>query len=165
MIIIDGYNIIMAAPHVFSRMPDLAAQREHLIRLLQSHPEFGHKKIILVFDSGKAGLPRQTSPTSNITMIYSKPGEEADDVIKKMIRETTPEKDLTIVTSDRSIRNSAQDHSTKIITAVQFWKLLQSPFQKKKKSKPPVPDRELSNREVRDWLEVFQKKDLGKNED
>jgi predicted RNA-binding protein with PIN domain len=165
MIIIDGYNIIMAAPQVFSRMPDLAARREHLIRLLQSHPELGHKKIILVFDGGKTGSPRQTSTVMNITIIYSRPGEEADDVIKKMIRKTSPGKALTVVTSDRSIRNSAQDHGANTITAVQFWKLLKPPSRKKKKSEQPIPDRELSNRELKNWLEIFQKKDSGNNDD
>ncbi len=165
MIIIDGYNVIMAAPDIFSRMPDLGAQRDHLVKLLQSYPGFRGKKIMVIFDGGQTGFPQHPASFGKIKIMYSRPEEEADDVIKRIIRENAARQSLTVVSSDRSIRNSAEDHAAGVMTASQLWKLLRSSSPKRKIDRDHPQDRELSDKEVNDWLRLFQKNTSGNHED
>ena len=95
-IIIDGYNLI-GIQH-----KDLEKQRNKLIEsLIEYHKKKGHA-LIVVFDGWKTGGSQENhSVIGGIKVIYSRMGEKADSVIKRII--SSERRGWIVVTSDRDI--------------------------------------------------------------
>ena len=100
MVIIDGYNLI----GIYHR--DLEKQREMLIdSLIEYRKRKGHE-ITVVFDGWKTGEAQENQfVTGGIKVIYSRIGEKADSVIKRII--SSDRREWIVVTSDRDIANHA----------------------------------------------------------
>ena len=102
-LIIDGYNLIRQSESLqrFERF-SLEEGRKELIRRLSHFKRRRGHKITVVFDGWIHGSAREERHTEGgITVIFSKRGEKADEVIKRLALQTGSA--LTVVTSDRSI--------------------------------------------------------------
>ena len=99
-IIIDGYNLI-GIYH-----SDLETEREMLIlRLIEYGKRKGHS-IVVVFDGWKGGSGTETSTSKGgVKVIYSRLGEKADSVIKRIL--SSERREWIVVTSDREIASHA----------------------------------------------------------
>jgi len=84
-LVIDGYNLIEAAPEMFAKMPNLESRRDHLLKLLISTPRLRDSSITVVFD-GKLpiGKPKKGS-FRGIRVIFSGDQQEADQIIQQAI--------------------------------------------------------------------------------
>jgi predicted RNA-binding protein with PIN domain len=84
----------------------LSAAREKLIRLLSEYRKLKGHEITVVFDGWKSGGSREeTLKTGGIAVIYSRLGENADYVIKRII--SRDKREWIVVTSDRDIATFA----------------------------------------------------------
>jgi len=102
-IIIDGYNLIRQSDSLrcFERF-SLEEGRKELIRRLSLFKRRRGHTIIVVFDGWISGSAREERHNEGgITVIYSKRGEKADEVIKRLA--TKGGSANTVVTSDRNI--------------------------------------------------------------
>jgi predicted RNA-binding protein with PIN domain len=165
-LIIDGYNVIEAAPELFKKMPALENRRDHLLRMIRSTPYLRNKKIIVVFDgSSPQGTPKKYRH-HNIQVIFSGAQQEADQVIQDMIREESPRKSLLIISSDHEIQNTARDHNTQTSSSQAFWQ--QSRPRRSNQNKSHNTDyskeKDLSQREVQEWLQIFKEGQQGNDE-
>lgn len=80
----------------------MAAQREHLIGLLAQYKKTKGHDITLVFDGWNSSrLKEEWSVTGGITVIYSRAGEKADAVIKRIVADSR--KEWIVISSDREI--------------------------------------------------------------
>jgi uncharacterized protein len=99
-LIIDGYNLI-GIYH-----SNLEKQREMLINALIEYRKGKGHDITVVFDGWKTGEARESqSTTGGIKVIYSRVGEKADFVIKRII--SSERREWIVVTSDRDIAHHA----------------------------------------------------------
>lgn len=99
-ILIDGYNLIGIAHG------DLENARNELINQLQKYSLVKKHDITLVFDGWKSGHKDQTrTKAAHVTIIYSRLGETADVVIRKML--TPVSKPWIVISSDREIYDYA----------------------------------------------------------
>lgn len=99
-IIIDGYNAI-GIHH-----GDLRKEREKFIESLIDYRKRKGHDITVVFDGWKTGEGQEgQSVIGGIRVIYSKIGEKADDVIKRII--VSVKRQWIVVSSDRDIANHA----------------------------------------------------------
>ncbi|MEF9437913.1 MAG: NYN domain-containing protein [Candidatus Mariimomonas ferrooxydans] len=99
-ILIDGYNLIGIAHK------DLEKARSELIQNLSKYSELRGHHITLVFDGWKSGQGMETNTrVKDVTIIYSRIGEKADTVIKRIISESR--RSLIVVSSDREIADFA----------------------------------------------------------
>ena len=99
-IIIDGYNLIGIQHR------DLRKQREELIQQLIVYKKLRGHDITVVFDGWKTGGHREEHlATGGIRVIYSRVGDTADDLIRKMLRQDGKER--IVITSDRAISQHA----------------------------------------------------------
>ena len=81
---------------------DLETQREKLVNLLIDYRKKRGHDITVVFDGWKTGGAEENhSVTGGIRVIYSRIGEKADAVIKRLISDIR--KEWIVVTSDRDI--------------------------------------------------------------
>lgn len=106
-IIIDGYNLIRQSDSLrrFERL-GLEKGREELIRRLAPYRKLKGHRITVVFDGWIGGhLREERQREEGIRIIYSRRGERADEVIKRLARKGSGE-ELVVVTSDREIADA-----------------------------------------------------------
>ncbi|MBW2636613.1 MAG: NYN domain-containing protein [Deltaproteobacteria bacterium] len=103
-IIIDGYNLIRQSDSLrrFERL-GLEKGRTELIKRLAPYRKLKGHRVTVVFDGWIGGpLREERQQEAGIRIIYSKRGEKADEVIKRIARRGSGE-ELVVVTSDREI--------------------------------------------------------------
>lgn len=117
-IIIDGYNLIGTSHK------DMEKAREGLIDLLISYKNIKNHDITVIFDAYKQGDKYERSSLSGgVKIIYTRLGETADDVIKRIISEVR--KEWVIITSDRDVvKHTWSVHSIPVPSEV-FFDILQ----------------------------------------
>ncbi|RJQ87118.1 MAG: hypothetical protein C4519_01170 [Desulfobacteraceae bacterium] len=119
-IVIDGYNLIRQSSHLADLdSKDLQAGREALVDALAAYKKIKAFSITVVFDGTAAppGMPRRDR-IKGIELCFSRPGESADAVIKRMARNQREK--LLVVSSDREIADYAAAQGAGIIKADEF---------------------------------------------
>lgn len=103
LIAIDGYNFIKQSPELRRlEQIELRKAREGLIERLARYKRLKGHAITVVFDGGLQGtLAGHRERSRGIEVIFSKPGEKADDVLKCLSAEKRG--GITVVTSDRDV--------------------------------------------------------------
>jgi predicted RNA-binding protein with PIN domain len=119
-LIVDGYNVIRQSPRLqFLDVMDLQAGREALLELLAHYRRRSHHQITVVFDGWQRGdLKESRDRYEGILIIYSRRGERADEVIKRLLSQER-ERSL-VVTSDREIQVCAEQAKAAWINAGEF---------------------------------------------
>lgn len=119
-IIIDGYNLIRQSSSL-SRLDnqDLQLGRDSLIDMLVAYKKLKHHSITVVFDGTNApGFMDRQDSARGVRVTYSRPGETADAVIKRMVAKER-EKAL-VVTSDRDVSDYAVSKQAAVISSPEF---------------------------------------------
>jgi len=104
-LIVDGYNVIKRDA-LLQRIEakNLAEAREVLIARLANAPALRQDRITVVFDGWDSGNVRETKENrGRIAIIYSRHGERADEVIKRLAEEAQRKGSLLVVTDDAEI--------------------------------------------------------------
>jgi uncharacterized protein len=119
-LIIDGYNLL----HV-GRLPmalsanDLQRERDRLIDRLSAYRKTKPCEITLVFDGWQGGWATEKKERNKgIDVIFSRLGEKADEVIKRLVKEKGPGR--IVITSDRDIARYAEKMGAAVIPSDQF---------------------------------------------
>lgn len=108
-LLIDGYNLIRQSPalrHLDAR--DLEAGREALLERLALYRQCRpHHRLTVVFDGWQAGGATETRDLHwGVRVIYSRRGERADEVIKRLLAQEGPR--ALVVSSDRELQEQAR---------------------------------------------------------
>jgi len=99
-LIVDGYNFI---GHDGGLHGDLRVRRDRLIQQLAAyHRQRGHR-LTVVFDGWRSGWPAEHAERiGGVLVIYSREGEQADEVIARLAREEGAA--VVAVSSDRAVQ-------------------------------------------------------------
>ncbi len=119
-IVVDGYNLLNCSSE-WQRLAntDLKLAREHMLCSLRKYQKEKKHPILVVFDGEKNGWPTQTSDRSyNIDIIYSRLGEKADEVIKRIAYKLRQA--AIVITSDRELGNTVASYGAEVIPAGSF---------------------------------------------
>jgi hypothetical protein len=119
-IIIDGYNLIRQSEtlRLLERL-GLEAGRRELIRRLSGYKKSRGHDVTVVFDGWLNGPPlEEREREGGVTIIYSKRGERADEVIKRLARRGGEER--AVITSDRDLANAVTRSGAAAIPAQTF---------------------------------------------
>ena len=119
-IIIDGYNLIRQS-NTFSIIDrqDLQLGREALLQALISYQKIKRHKITVVFDGANASAYSQrNNRVQGITVKFSRSGEVADAVIKRMV--SREKEKALVVSSDLEIVNFATTRGAATISSAEF---------------------------------------------
>jgi uncharacterized protein len=160
LLIVDGYNLL----HV-GRSPtrmsatDLQRERERLIDRLAVYRRNRLCDITVVFDGWQSGWATENrGRQKGVDLVFSKLGEKADEVIKRMMKEKGA--GVMVITSDREIARFAEKISVSVVPSEQFVermeKLVSRPQkeyneddEENKGEKKKGPSRRLSKKERR----------------
>jgi uncharacterized protein len=119
-ILIDGYNLIRQSDTIrrFERQ-SLEAGRDALITFLAGYRQKKNHRITVVFDGWKSGSAQEERDYSaGINILYSRHGEKADEVIKRIIAHTDEE--ILVVSSDREISSFAIKRGKTALSSPEF---------------------------------------------
>lgn len=129
-LIIDGYNLLGAGSRSRTdRLPWSEAAREELLRRLSGYRLRRGHAITVVFDGWRVGgHVEHHEHRGGVEVIYSRRGEQADQVIRRLAAEYG--KDGAVVSSDREVGDSARAAGALVIPAPEFLlKLVEAPLQ------------------------------------
>ncbi len=123
-IVVDGYNLIRRSPQLsILDREGLELGREGLLKLLIPYQRLKGHRITVVFDGREGGFPlRHQETRGGLTVIFSRRGEPADEVIRQLSGPGT-----VVVTSDRELQSASLRAGAVALGAEAFWaKLLEA---------------------------------------
>ena len=123
-IIIDGYNLIRQSDSLrHQEKQSLEAGRRALTHKLSEYKRKKGHKITVVFDGWETGSAQEERDRQeNISIIYSRRGEKADDVIKRLA-DSSPEETI-VISSDREIASYVTRHGKTALASSEFEMLM-----------------------------------------
>ncbi|MDD5711798.1 MAG: NYN domain-containing protein [Smithellaceae bacterium] len=119
-IVIDGYNMIRQSDTLRRlERQGLEAGRRGLVCVLSPYRKIRGHRITVVFDGWASGSPEEERDRmGGVEIIYSRLGEKADEVIKRIADKSGEE--LLIVTSDRAVADFARRCGAKVLSSPVF---------------------------------------------
>lgn len=119
-IIIDGYNLIRQSPELLRHEKrDLEKGRTMLLSSLLAYQRIKHHAITVVFDGWAEGdILEHRGKDGGIETIFSRRGEKADEVIKRLAAQKKGE--ITVVTSDRDLGYSCALEGCEVVSSPEF---------------------------------------------
>mgnify|MGYP000492395994 CR=1 FL=1 len=169
-LIIDGHNLIGKLPGFSLREMD---DENRLVDLLQVYARVKRKRIEVYFDGAPPG--QAGSRTRGTIQIIAVPiGRSADHAIRQRLEELGKQaRNTTVVTSDRQVQREARARGAGVISSEEFAAdLLRATLGHGGPPGPARPERSdrsgrsadnqveppLSDREVQEWMEIFEQK-------
>ena len=158
-LIIDGYNLIRQSAELLQyEKKDLTLGREMLLKKLLTYQRLKKHAITVVFDGWHEGhFSEGHDRVGSIKVIFSRRGEKADEVIKRLASQKKGE--TVVVTSDRVLGYSCYQKGCEVIPATEFLAKMElaayieqkgkieedenTPYQKQKGTKKKGPSRRL----------------------
>jgi len=98
-LVVDGYNVTKAA---WPTMP-LDAQRNRLVQALGALGSRTGAEITCVFDGADVTVPPAVGPAAGVRVLFSRPGETADELIRRLVRAEPEGRLVVVVSSDREV--------------------------------------------------------------
>ncbi len=119
-LVIDGYNLIRQSPYLSSiELQEFQKGREALLKCLVRYQSLRDHRITVVFDGWKNGNCQETQDqVAGIRVVYSRLGEKADEVIKRIASEEGER--AVVVTSDLDIVAFAYKKNAAVISPREF---------------------------------------------
>jgi predicted RNA-binding protein with PIN domain len=104
-LIVDGYNVTKTG---FADIP-LEQQRSRLIGAMAGIAAQTGAEVTVVFDGAErmVGLP---SPPRGVRVLFSRKGETADDLIRRLVRGEPAGRPLVVISSDREVADGVRRH-------------------------------------------------------
>ena len=158
-LIIDGYNLLYVDRTLVSSNPtQLQRERDRLIDQLSAYRSLRQMEITVVFDGWQGGWStEQRERRKGIDLVYSRLGEKADEVIKRLVREKGA--GVTVISSDREVSRYAEKISVAAVPSDQFKEKMENALLKREKDlqeeeertggKKKGPSRTFSKKEKR----------------
>jgi len=129
-LIIDGYNLL----HVNRSLNQLNGlqlqwERDRLIHQLSTYQKLKPCDITVIFDGWRGGWSTEKQERKKgVDLIFSKLGEKADEVIKRLVKEKGS--GVIVITSDREVSRFAERMAVSVISSEQFQEKLEAPSNK-----------------------------------
>ncbi|GIF78960.1 NYN domain-containing protein [Catellatospora bangladeshensis] len=104
-LVVDGYNVTKRG---FAEM-SLEHQRNRLVTGLGGVAAQTGAEVTVVFDGAERvhGLP---APPRGVRVLFSRKGETADEVIRRLVRAEPPGRPIVVVSSDREVADGVRRH-------------------------------------------------------
>jgi predicted RNA-binding protein with PIN domain len=157
-LIIDGYNLLHVNRSLINlNSTQLQWERERLIDRLSTYQRRKSCGVTVVFDGWQEGWSTETrEKKKGIEVLFSKLGEKADEVIKRLVKEKGS--GTIVITSDRDVGRFAQRLDIAVIPSEEFREKLEGgssdmleegPDEEETGVKKKGPSRRLSKKEKR----------------
>jgi hypothetical protein len=152
-VIIDGHNLLWAIqnPDEDASITDTA-----MCQALDTYFGITRDKAEIIFDG--IGPPDKTgfNNLSNLEITFSGRNTDCDSIIEQRILDSTAPSHLTIVSTDRKIRDAANSRKAVSVQSDEFWTIVTKRLNKQRRGKEPAAKRTgLTESETTLWLKTF----------
>jgi len=153
-VIIDGHNLLHSIQQTGEDSELIS--RIQLCRILSGYLKLIDENGEIVFDGmgpkDKSGFDN----ISNLEVFFAGLGSDADTVIEDKIKANTAPRRLTVVSSDRRLRDAARARKSTAVKSQVFWSNLCKQLSRKRTIKEPASKRQgISESETEQWLKFF----------
>jgi uncharacterized protein len=157
--LIDGYNLLHAMGALGGRLGPhgLEKARARLLGMLHGALRDGAPAATVVFDSATP-LPGTSAEQDSrgLRVLFARNKEEADDVIERLIRQSSAPKTLHVVSDDHRVQKAARRRLCRVRSCEDFLLLLEQLRQATHDvAQQPEKQEQLSADEVQRWLAEF----------
>jgi predicted RNA-binding protein with PIN domain len=155
LLLVDGYNLLWAVKKLTEQESVVTDVRMcwYVNEYLRKIKQMGE----MIFDGVGPPDKRGFDGFTNLEIIFSGRDIEADTVIENKIRINSAPKGLTVISSDRRVRDAAKTRRAISIKAEDFWLGLTKELEKKERIKEPKQKRHgLTDGETDYWLKEFE---------
>lgn len=155
--LIDGNNLIGYLPTLEIKAPE---SRYELISRLLIFQKVKNTRVIVVFDGAPdPNISEEDFEGMSFYVFYPDMGQNADEIIKKIISKETDLRRFFVVSSDREIQFYAKSKGAQSLNCQEFNKQLKRALKKYKKTMEWEKNVELpSPLEVKFWSKLFERK-------
>lgn len=156
--LIDGHNLI---PKTGLRLDSVDDEME-LIVILQEFCRAEGKQVEVFFD-GAPPSQAGTRKLGAVTAHFVKQGNSADNAIRSRLQKLGKSaRNWTVVSSDRQVQTEARARYAVVLSSDAFALMLR---QARDSAPKPGDERKLSQREVDEWLKLFEERSRSKKYD
>lgn len=149
--LIDGHNLI---PKLGLRLDSLDDEME-LIAILQEFCRLERKQAEVFFD-GAPAAQAGTRKLGAVSAHFVRLGSTADNAIRNRLKALRKNaRNWTVVSSDRQVQAEARAVLAEVISSEAFAALLK---EARDSAPKPDPERKLSQKEIDDWLKLFEQR-------
>jgi len=154
--IIDGHNLLWC---IQNAEEDKSVTDVALCRILDSYFGLVSRRRVsaeIIFDGPGPLNKTEFKITRNIDVTFSGRASDCDTIIESRILASTAPKRLTIVSTDRRLRDAAEARKANSIKSEDFWDEVKKCLSKKRHGKEPPGKRQgLTQSETELWLKTF----------
>ena len=153
--IVDGYNIILRSPRLKpGEGRTLRESRDKLVNLLSWMMGANDARFIVVFDGTE--LPGRDESSGRVEVVYSRPPEKADDVIRRLVEKRVGgDEQITVVTSDIEVARHARAMGADVSIGDLFLASALGGGGGGEEDEKPTS---LSKKELKEWAELFTRR-------
>ncbi|MFI7273403.1 NYN domain-containing protein [Streptomyces sp. NPDC049879] len=119
-LVVDGYNVTKSG---YPTMP-LEKQRLRLMGGLAVLAAQTGAEMTCVFDGAELAAPVLLTPPRGVRVLFSKPGETADELIRRLVRAEPPGRPVVVVSSDREVADGVARSGARPVASVLLLKRL-----------------------------------------
>jgi predicted RNA-binding protein with PIN domain len=155
MTIIDGDNLLWALRQTFEER-EITTELE-LCRTLSRYFALTGEPGEVVFDGSGPADRSEFDKIANPEIVFAGFNRDADSVIEERLKVNTAPRRVTVVSSDRRLRQAAAHRQATGMKSEDFWEKVLKELKRGKPCKPePKEKREgLTEGETDRWLEAF----------
>jgi predicted RNA-binding protein with PIN domain len=152
--IIDGNNLIGSSPDISLGDP---LAREKMLQLIKNYQKNKNTNLIIVFDGKPDSIYHDQSSEEKLSVVYPGFGYSADDEIKKILSGYSDYKTVTLVSSDRELKDYAKKMGAKTINSIEFYFELKKVYRisGNRQEKLKRIHGTISKQEVEKWMKIF----------
>ncbi len=156
-LIIDGHNLLWAVQKPFgSGEGDESISDVQLCCIIGRYLKLTGESGEIIFDGTGPIDKSQFDNIANLQVLFVGRATDADSVIEQKIEVSTAPRRLTVVSSDRRLRNAARARKAAAVKSEVFWNDVAKQLSRKKAAKEPPEKRQgLTESETKLWLEFF----------
>jgi predicted RNA-binding protein with PIN domain len=158
--VIDGYNLLHAMGVLGGRVGPrgLEKARRRLLGLLAGAFGENAAAVTVVFDAAGA-LPGADAELADrgLHVLFAVGKQQADDVIERLIRQSSAPKSLHVVSDDRRVQQAARRRHCVVLQCEEFLPLLDRMRQSRRRKPAELTEKResLSEQETQGWLREF----------
>lgn len=121
-LLVDGYNVTKTG---YGTLP-LADQRNRLLTSLEGLASRTRAEITCVFDGADVDTPPAMASPRHVRLLFSAPGETADELIVRLVRAEPAGRPVAVVTSDREIVSAVRRAGARAVPSAIFLRRLET---------------------------------------
>ncbi len=119
-LVVDGYNVTKTGFPTLS----LSQQRARLLGGLAALAAQSGAEVTCVFDGAELTAPIPLATPRGVRVLFSRPGESADELIRRLARAEPPGRALTVVSSDREVADGVRAAGARPVPATMLLRRL-----------------------------------------